>query len=161
MLDQVVRYGYKASEVSPSSDGTYLAYDTRAQGWVLVDYESGTGVDDFDTTDWSTHANCIPYTKEELEHLYWYPTPDKKFDPEWEVINHEAKPGDEAWFERIYHCPRCKTVLGRTCHSHYIFGHSSILQNNRMPNFCPHCGLMMTWYGTRLSESFLEEENYG
>lgn len=26
---------------------------------------------------------------------------------------------------------------------------------------CPHCGLMMTWYGTRLPESFLEEENYG
>lgn len=102
-----------------------------------------------------------PTIPEELEHLYWYPTPDKKFEPEWEVINHEAKPGDEAWFERIYHCPRCKTILGRTCHSHYIFGHSSILQNNRMPNFCPHCGLMMTWYGTRLPASFLEEENYG
>jgi len=158
-MNHEVIYGSNAEKSPPEEAGTYLAYDTDAKGWMLVDYNPGSSNEELSgCTDWSTSDECIPYTRAELAHLYWYPLPGKRQDPRWEVINHEGTPEREPWEERLYHCPRCDMILGQSCHSHYIFGHSSVLQNNKFPNFCPHCGLQIQWYGTRLPESFFEED---
>ena len=74
--------------------------------------------------------------------------------PKVKVIKHEEETG---WEERLYSCFRCDAQIGRTCHSHYIFGHSTILQTNKFPRFCPKCGLMQNYDGLELPHAFFEE----
>lgn len=158
-MNHEIIYGSNAGTSPPKEAGTYLAYDTESNSWKLVDYNPrSVGEELSEGTEWSTSNEHMPYTKAALAHLYWYPLPGKRQSPRWEVINHESTPESKPWEERLYYCPRCDVTLGRSCHSHYVFGHSSILQNNKFPNFCPHCGLMIQWYGTRLPESFFEEK---
>ena len=72
------------------------------------------------------------------------------------AIRHEpTQESPEVWEERLYECPRCCVNIGRTCHSHYMFGHSTILQSNQFPKFCPNCGLMLDYSNEDIPDKYL------
>ena len=68
------------------------------------------------------------------------------------VIKHDLNSASfpDGWEERFYHCPTCKLRLGRTCHTSYRFGHSTILNNNLFPKFCPKCGTALDYINSEL-----------
>lgn len=76
-------YGFSAAKTPPQHPGTYLVYDygTPYPDWMLADYNPGSINPDVtpDLSDWATHADCIPYTKFELEHLLWMPLPGQRY----------------------------------------------------------------------------------
>ena len=69
------------------------------------------------------------------------------------VIEHDAKPMafPNGWTETFYHCPICELQIGRTCNTpSYRFGHSTILNNNIFPKFCPKCGTALDYINSGL-----------
>lgn len=76
-----------------------------------------------------------------------------------EVIDHDLYSASypNGWQERFYHCSTCKLRLGRTCHTSYRFGHSTILNNNLFPKFCPKCGTELDYSDVSLDKEDILE----
>lgn len=50
----------------------------------------------------------------------------------------------EGWYRKKYYCPICDLLLRiESYDSKYMFGESSVLKTNKMPNYCPNCGAKM------------------
>lgn len=50
---------------------------------------------------------------------------------------------EKGWYRKKFFCPNCDLLIKTEHWSHYMFGMSTILKTNNMPNYCPYCGAKM------------------
>lgn len=51
---------------------------------------------------------------------------------------------EEGWYRKKFFCPDCDLLIRiETWDSRYMFGDSTVLKDNRTPNYCPNCGRLV------------------
>lgn len=52
-------------------------------------------------------------------------------------------PSEAVYFRKIYFCPSCDTEIGYELldvNTERVFGHGTVMKNNKFPKCCPECG---------------------
>ena len=52
---------------------------------------------------------------------------------------------EKGWHRKKFFCPDCDLLIRIETWSHYMFGLSTILKTNNMPNYCPNCGVKIIY----------------
>ena len=51
----------------------------------------------------------------------------------------------KGWYRKKFFCPNCDLLIRTEMWSHYMFGMSTVLKTNHMPNYCPNCGVKIIY----------------